>query len=104
MARSTDKQVVDDFNAVIADTEQLLKSVGSAGNERTGALRDSIEKNLSAAKERLVELQESAAERTRAAARATEDYVSDNPWRSVGVAVGVGVVAGIFIGLLIERR
>ncbi len=104
MARSTDKQVVDDFNAVIADTEQLLKSVGSAGNERTGALRDSIEKNLNAAKQRLVELQESAAERTRAAARATEDYVSDNPWRSVGVAVGVGVVAGIFIGLLIERR
>ena len=33
MIRSTDKQVVDDFNAVIADTEQLLKSVGSAGNE-----------------------------------------------------------------------
>ncbi len=104
MARSTDKQVVDDFNAVIADTEQLLKSVGSAGNERTGALRDSIEKNLNAAKQRLVELQESAAERTRAAARATEDYVSDNPWRSVGAAVGVGIVAGIFIGLLIERR
>jgi ElaB/YqjD/DUF883 family membrane-anchored ribosome-binding protein len=103
MARSTD-QVVDDFNAVIADTEQLLKSVGSAGNERSGALRDSIQKNLATAKERLVEFQDAAAERTRAAAQATEDYVSDNPWRSMGVAVGVGVVAGIFIGLLIERR
>ena len=103
MARSTDK-VVDDFNAVIADTEQLLKSVGSAGNERTGAMRDGIEKHLKAAKERLVELQESAAERTRAAARAADDYVSENPWQSMGVAVGVGIVAGIFIGLLIERR
>ncbi len=103
MARSTDK-VVDDFNAVIADTEQLLKSVGSAGNERTGAMRDSIEKNVKAAKQRLVELQEGASERARAAARAADDYVSDNPWRSLGVAVGVGVVAGIFIGLMIERR
>ena len=103
MARSTD-QVVDDFNAVIADTEQLLKSVGSAGNERTGAMRDSVEKNLKAAKARLAELQSDAMDRGRAAAKAADDYVSDNPWRSIGVAVGVGVAAGIFIGLLLDRR
>lgn len=103
MTRSNDR-MVDDFNAVISDTEQLLKSVGTAGNEKTGAVRDAIEKNLKAAKARLTELQEGAVERTKAAAKATDDYVSDNPWQSIGVAVGVGIVAGIFIGLLIERR
>jgi len=33
-------------------------------------------------------------------ADATEEYVRDNPWQSVGVAAGVGLL----IGLLIARR
>ena len=33
-------------------------------------------------------------------ADATEEYVRDNPWRSVGVAAGVGLL----LGLLISRR
>jgi ElaB/YqjD/DUF883 family membrane-anchored ribosome-binding protein len=37
---------------------------------------------------------------TAAAARATDDYVRENPWQAVGVAV----LAGIALGLLISRR
>ena len=39
-------------------------------------------------------------EKTKAAARATDDYVHDNPWKAVGVAAGVGFL----LGLLVNRR
>ena len=49
---TTDK-LIEDFNAVIADTEQLLKSVAAVGGEKAGAMRASAEQNLNAARERL---------------------------------------------------
>ena len=37
---------------------------------------------------------------SKAAARATDDWVHENPWAAVGVAAGVGLV----LGVLISRR
>ena len=39
-------------------------------------------------------------EKSKAAAKATDTYVKDNPWK----AVGIGAVAGVILGLLINRR
>ena len=39
-------------------------------------------------------------DRAKDAARATDDYVHDNPWQAIGVAAVVGFVAG----LLMNRR
>jgi ElaB/YqjD/DUF883 family membrane-anchored ribosome-binding protein len=99
----TKDKLIEDFNAVIADTEQLLKSVAATGGEKAAAMRASVEQNLRVAKERLQQLDEAARERARAAARATDEYVRTNPWQSVGVAVGVGAIAGILIGLMLNR-
>ncbi len=41
-----------------------------------------------------------ALEKSKAAAHATDEYVHENPWRSIVAAAGVGVL----IGLLIARR
>jgi ElaB/YqjD/DUF883 family membrane-anchored ribosome-binding protein len=45
-------------------------------------------------------LQESALRSTKEAAEATEQFVQDHPWKSVGIAA----VAGLALGLLISRR
>jgi ElaB/YqjD/DUF883 family membrane-anchored ribosome-binding protein len=39
-------------------------------------------------------------EKAKAAAKATDGYVHDNPWKSVSIAAG----AGLLIGLLLGRR
>jgi ElaB/YqjD/DUF883 family membrane-anchored ribosome-binding protein len=31
-------------------------------------------------------------------ARATDDYVHEHPWKSIGVAAGVGLLVGLLIG------
>ena len=38
--------------------------------------------------------------KTKAAARATDEYVHESPWTAIGIAAG----AGLLIGLLIGRR
>ena len=55
---------------------------------------------LRSAKEKLGDVQEVVADRAKAAARATDDFVHDNPWKSVGIAAA----AGFLIGLLVNRR
>jgi ElaB/YqjD/DUF883 family membrane-anchored ribosome-binding protein len=99
----TKDQLAGQFEAVVAETEQLLNSVANAGGEKAGALRASVEQNLAAAKETLREFQQAATARTRAAAHATDEYVHANPWRSVGIAAGFGAVIGLMIGLLNRR-
>jgi ElaB/YqjD/DUF883 family membrane-anchored ribosome-binding protein len=96
----TREKLLDDFNKVVDDTEELLKSVATVGGDKATALRARMEQNLQATKERLSNLQKSALETTTAAAKATDTYVHDNPWQAVGVAAGVGFL----IGLLLSRR
>ena len=44
---------------------------------------------------RIADADEILRDRTKAAARATDDYVNDNPWRAVGIAAGVGLLLGV---------
>ncbi len=80
--------------------EALLRAtVGQAG-ETAQAARAKVEETLASAKLKLGPLGDEAAEQARAAVRATDDYVRENPWQAVGIAV----LAGIALGLLISRR
>lgn len=97
-------ELLNDFNKVVTETQGLLDSMTSATTEKTAALRASLEKRLKATKERLTELQETAVQRTTAAAKATDEYVHENPWQVVGVATGVGIVIGLLLSNLIDRR
>jgi len=94
-------QLVDDFNKVVSDTEALLRAMASVPGEKTAALRSSVEANLSAAKQRVRELQGAAVEKTTAAARATDQYVHDNAWAAIGIAAAVGLIIGLVIS---DRR
>lgn len=97
-------KLVQDFHAVVADAEQLLKSVAAAGGEKTVALRESAERSLKAARARLAELEGAAEQKARAAVGATDAYVKGHPWQSVAVAAGVAAVVGMIVGLLLNRR
>ena len=100
----TKDQLIQEYNSVVSETEQLLKSVGTAGSEGAQQLRASVEESLNVAKERLARLQKDIADRSRAAAQATEEYVQENPWQSVGAAAAIGALAGLVAGMLIARR
>lgn len=92
------QQLITDFKVVIADAEALLKATASQGGEAIANLRAKTEESLAVAKEKLADAQEALIIKTKAAARATDDYVHDKPWHAVGIAAGVGLVIGLLIG------
>jgi ElaB/YqjD/DUF883 family membrane-anchored ribosome-binding protein len=107
MAQSLDEgkdKLIEDFNAVIADAEELLKLLAAAGEEKGEALRASAEQNLEAARAQLEGLRAAAQERTLAASRAAEDYVRAHPLRSVAIVAGIAALIGVVLGLLLNRR
>jgi len=100
----TREKLLRDFNLVVSDTEELLKSAALASGDKAAAWRGQVEQNLKAAKEKLVQLEHEAVEKTKAAARATDTYVHENPWQAIGITAGVSVLAGLAIGLLLNRK
>jgi ElaB/YqjD/DUF883 family membrane-anchored ribosome-binding protein len=100
MMTTAREKLVDDFAAVLAEAEDLMKRAGAETGQRAQDLRAQVEAKLLAAKLRLQELQGEAVDRAKDAARFTDDYVHDNPWTAIGVAAAIGFVAG----LLLNRR
>jgi ElaB/YqjD/DUF883 family membrane-anchored ribosome-binding protein len=100
----TREKLLQDFNEVVLDTEQLLKSVSSASGEKAQALRASIEQSLETSRQKLRELQQAALHRTQAAAKATDEYVHGHPWQAIGFTALVAAVLGLVVGLLLNRR
>ncbi len=98
------RKLLADFNAVVAEADQLLKLVTDEGGDQADALRSKVERNLNAAKDRLRSLEDAVMEKTKATARATDEYVHENPWQTIGVAAGLSVIFGVAIGLLLYRR
>lgn len=97
-------QLISEFKEVVSETEHLLHSAAAAGGEKAGALRAGVEQNLMIAKERLHKLQQALSEQTRAAAKATDEYVHDNPWKAIGIVAGVSAVIGVAAALILKRR
>ena len=94
----TKEQLITDFNVVVADAEALLKATANQGGEKLAEVRAKAEESLRVAKTRMAEAQAALLVRTKAAAKATDVYVHENPWRVIGAAAGVGLVVGLLIG------
>jgi ElaB/YqjD/DUF883 family membrane-anchored ribosome-binding protein len=98
------RKLLADFNAVMTEADQLLKLVTEEGGDKASALRTRVERNLNAAKDRLLSLEDAMLERTRATARATDEYAHENPWQTAGLAAGLSALFGVAICLLLLRR
>jgi ElaB/YqjD/DUF883 family membrane-anchored ribosome-binding protein len=95
--KGTTGKLVEDLKAVLADAEELLKATADQTGERIASARAKAEESLKAAKVRLAEEEVAVMARTRAAARATGDYVRTNPWKAMGITAVVGFVLGILV-------
>ncbi len=94
------EKLVSDLKVLIGDTEELLKATAGQAGEKIATARERIQASLAVYKDKLIDAERAVLERTKEAARATDEYVRDHPWQAVGVAAGIGFL----LGMLIARR
>src|ERR687891_2250017 len=90
-------KLVQDMRTVIADAEDLLRATANQAGEKIAAARERIQDSLHQAKVKLAEAEALVTEHAKQAARYTDEYVHDNPWRAVGIAAGIGLLLGLLI-------
>jgi len=94
----TKDQLIADFNVLVADAEALLKATANEGGEKVAEVRAKVEESLKVAKARLLQAQDALIAKSREAAKATDEYVHENPWNAIGVAAGIGLLIGFLMG------
>ncbi len=101
MERSSDvaarEQLIADFKTVVADAEALLRATANEGGEKLAEVRAKAEESLRVAKDRMAETRAALLARAGAAARASDEFVRENPWKVAAAAAGAGLVTGILL-------
>ena len=98
MTAANKEKLVTDLKVVISDTEELLRATAGAAGEKVTELRERLGVRLRDTKERVLDLEAALVDKTKAAARPTDDLVHEEPWKAVGVAAALGLALGVLIG------
>jgi ElaB/YqjD/DUF883 family membrane-anchored ribosome-binding protein len=96
---NTDK-LFHDLKAVVQDAEALLKATAGQANDKVQEVRMRAEETIKQARASLDTVENLAVRRAKEMAGQAEGYVRDNPWQSVGIAAGVGLL----LGFILSRR
>ena len=100
----TSDQLYEQLQAVIRETEVLLKATASYAGGKVGQTRERANETLRSAKERLSDMQDDLTDRAGDYVKYGRTYVRNNPWQSIGIAAGVGLLLGaLVIGTTIDR-
>jgi ElaB/YqjD/DUF883 family membrane-anchored ribosome-binding protein len=101
-ASESTKQLREDLQHLTQTVEELVNATADDSRSNIKELRSRAEAHLKKTRERL----ESRGERLYGEARESvteqadvfDEYVHQNPWTSIGIGAGVGVVIGMLIG------
>jgi ElaB/YqjD/DUF883 family membrane-anchored ribosome-binding protein len=100
MGENTTSSLLDESQSILQKTEKLISDAASATGKEAEALQARVLAGLQEAKSRLIEAEDLTVEKAKIAAKVTDEYVHENPWKAIGIGAAVGVV----IGMLIARR
>jgi ElaB/YqjD/DUF883 family membrane-anchored ribosome-binding protein len=87
------EQLLQDLKEVVEDGEELLRAGANELNDRGQAVRE----RLSAALDRARETGRKLQERTVAGAKATDRVIRDNPYQTLAIAFGVGMLTAVLL-------
>jgi ElaB/YqjD/DUF883 family membrane-anchored ribosome-binding protein len=97
-AQASKEKIKSDLKTVLSDMDEYLRATASQTGEKIGVIRERLQEHMHKAKDRLADTREIVVDKTKEAAKATDEYVHDNPWRAVGIAAGIGLIIGMLIG------
>jgi ElaB/YqjD/DUF883 family membrane-anchored ribosome-binding protein len=91
----TPRELLNDLHALVAEAEKMMgDSLSEHAGEAVGALRARFD----AAHERLGEVCSRAKQKVVAGAKCTDQAIRANPYQSLAIAAGAGLLIGVLLG------
>lgn len=97
-AEQAKEELVANLRRVISDAEDLLAATAGDSSSKVAELRARARQNLAVARDKLADADAALRAQARRAMNATDDYVHDNPWSSIGAAAAIGMLVGVLLG------
>jgi ElaB/YqjD/DUF883 family membrane-anchored ribosome-binding protein len=91
----TPKELLNDLRALVSEAERML---GDSISEHTADAVSALRTRFDAAHERLGELYTTARTKVVAGAKCTDEAIRANPYQSLAIAAGIGLLVGILLG------
>jgi len=86
-----------DVKALVKDAQSLLTAAAALTGNKADELRERGMELLDVALGQAGKYQDQALVKGKELAHTADVYVKDNPWRTVAVAAGVGLLAGVLL-------
>jgi ElaB/YqjD/DUF883 family membrane-anchored ribosome-binding protein len=91
----TPKELLKELQALVVEAETML--VDSA-SEQSSEVLGNLRERFGAAQERFSEMYDGAKKKVVAGAKYTDATIRENPYQSIAIALGVGVLVGVLVG------
>jgi ElaB/YqjD/DUF883 family membrane-anchored ribosome-binding protein len=101
-ARNAESTVIE-LNRIVAQAEELLKTLGEEGGAAVEAVRQRVLRTVSQAKVKLADTTARARTAANDAAESTDKYVQDNPWKSIAYGAAAGAAVALIAAALVRR-
>lgn len=102
MAKKTvtqhEEDFIDELRESLDEAERLMREAAEATGDKATEMREAALRSLRNGRDSLRYTQGVVVERGREAAKATDHYVHDHPWKAIGVAGVVGLLFGLIVG------
>ncbi len=85
------EQLISDLKRVVRDSEELIHVTANVAGDKAHEIRERLTNTLETARETCRGLEEKA----RDVAKTADKTIRDNPYQSIGVAFGIGLLIGV---------
>lgn len=92
------ESLITEFKSLMANAEALIKATEDHPDVAISSIRNKALETLAGAKESISSVEGRMLDKAKLAAEGADDFVHRNPWEAVGVAAGLGLLIGLFIG------
>jgi ElaB/YqjD/DUF883 family membrane-anchored ribosome-binding protein len=102
-ARAAADSTVVELNRIVTQAEELLKTLGEEGGAAVEAVRQRVVRTVGQAKVKMADASTRARNAANDAAKATDRYVHDNPWKSIAYGAAAGAAFAVIAAALLRR-
>lgn len=96
----TKNKLMDDLLLIMANAEALMNATANETDAVAVTARERFQESLSTVKNNILSAEQSLINQAVHVTKVTEQYVNENPWKTIGLSA----FAGVIVGMLISRR